>query len=246
MNWIDDFVNLKRQNVKTSKHRNQSRRGSTLSLARRGSFLRGFVASAPLYAERQGWLRGSACLATIALIHAAGGCGDLFLNQTASLGGNLAGTRGAVRIVFINHTPHRAIFTAGTYDQLSPDYAPDIVQFGPSEGDTTLGPEQTSETISIDCARVFGIGSPRLFELIRANLAAGAFDENALVDGVEFETVEQDGSPPVLAGTAPAFEALLGVDFPCNSLLIIRFEPDDLGPAEFRVDFELVVSESDR
>ena len=47
-------------------------------------------------------------------------------------------------------------------------------------------------------------------------------------------------------GFAPPFEALLGVDFPCSALLIIYFEINDAGPEPFRIDFQLIPSESDR
>ena len=66
----------------------------------------------------------------------------------------------------------------------------------------------------------------------------------------EFFSISGDGSAaapaPVSQGKAPPFEALLGVDFPCNALLIVRFEIDDLGPSPFRVDFELIPSELTR
>lgn len=51
---------------------------------------------------------------------------------------------------------------------------------------------------------------------------------------------------PVLVGSANAFEASLGVDFNCNSIVILRLEPSDVGDAAFRVDFEVVPAESTR
>jgi hypothetical protein len=51
---------------------------------------------------------------------------------------------------------------------------------------------------------------------------------------------------PTPAGVAPSFEALLGEDFPCNSLLIIFLEPNDAGPDAFRIDFQLIPSSTTR
>ena len=103
------------------------------------------------------------------------------------------------------------------------------------------------------------IGGPDLLELIEETVSADVIDEVAIVAGVEFfdvpsradeEEEEQEDDDveeePVLVGSAPPLEALLGVDFPCEALLIIRFEFDDLGPDPFRVDFELIPSGSDR
>jgi hypothetical protein len=87
-----------------------------------------------------------------------------------------------------------------------------------------------------------------MLALIAKNLPDAPLADEAVIEGVEFFSVPADASAgaPVSQGKAPAFEALLGVDFPCNALLIIRFEIDDLGPAPFRVDFELIPSESTR
>jgi hypothetical protein len=152
------------------------------------------------------------------------GCGETFVNLTASLGGDRAGERGTVRVLFIGLSEFGAIL----------------------EGDSS------SQTISIECARVFSIGAPRLLALIEQNLSEAALDDDAFVEGIEFFSIPSDDADgdesgdPVNEGGAPPFEALLGVDFPCNSLLIIRFEFDDLGPDPFRVDFELTPSESPR
>ncbi|UCC31962.1 MAG: hypothetical protein JSU86_06720 [Phycisphaerales bacterium] len=180
------------------------------------------------------------------------GCGECFVNLTASLGGDWAGERGAVRVLFINNTPHRAVFTFGSYDQADQFSQPDFAQFGLSEFGATLEGDSSSQIISIECARVFSIGGPGLLTLIEQNLSEAALDDDAFVEGVEFFSISSDGADgddsgdPVNEGSAPPFEALLGVDFPCNALLIVRFEFDDLGHDPFRVDFELIPSESTR
>ena len=189
-----------------------------------------------------------------ATVSAVGGCGEFFLNQTASLGGEVAGGRGAFRVLFINNTPYRAVFTYGSYDQTDQFSAPDFAQFGLRDSARNLEGNQASSVAPgeseshIACGRVFGIGSPELLTLIEENRPDAEVMEEALVEGVEFFEIdeEEDAAEPVSVGAAPPFEALLGADFLCGDLLIIRLEFDELGPAPFRVDFEMIPSESAR
>jgi len=176
------------------------------------------------------------------------GCGVDFSGRNASFGGDVAGSRGRVQVVFINNTPHRAVFTFATYDQTDASSEPDFRQFGHDEDGLILDGESTSNIGSLECARVFSIGGPRMLALIAENLPDAPLAEEATIEGVEFFSVSE-GDPaaaPVSQGNAPAFEVLLGVDFPCNALLIVRLEFDDLGPDQFRVDFELIPSLSTR
>ena len=175
------------------------------------------------------------------------GCGVDFSNLTASLGGNVAGGRGRVQIVFINNTPYRTVFTFATYDQTDQSSEPDFRQFSHDEDGLILEGDSTSPIGALDCGRVFSIGGPRMLALITENLPDAPIADEAFIEGVEFFSVSDDDTvAPVSQGKSPAFEALIGVDFPCNALLIVRFEIDDLGPAPFRVDFELIPSESTR
>ena len=173
-----------------------------------------------------------------------------FSNRTASLGGDIAGSRGKVQIVFINNTPHRAVFTFGTYDQTDSSSKPNFHQFSNEPAGLILEGGKTSLIGSLDCARVFSIGDPRMLALILKNLPNATVAQEAMIEGVEFFSISSDGSAaapaPVSQGKAPPFEALLGVDFPCNALLIVHYEIDDLGPSPFRVDFELIPSRSTR
>ena len=193
----------------------------------------------------------------VAAVLGLAGCGELFLNRTASLGGGTAGSRGTVRILFLNNTPYRAVFTYGSYDQTDEFHQPDFAQYRlhdslrnlDGDSQSSLGPGEPGSLIT--CARVFSIGSPEVLRLVRENRADATIREEAMVDGVEFFQIGGvDGTDaeaePVSMGSAPPFEALLGVDFPCGALLIIRFEFDDLGPDPFRIDFELVPAESER
>ena len=121
-----------------------------------------------------------------------GGCVELFLNQTASLGSGIAGERGTVRVLFINNTPYRAAFTYGSYDQTDRFSAPDFAQFGLKnsarhlDGDTESSLDPFEGGSFIACARVFGIGSPDLLRLIEENRPDATIDEDALVEGAEF------------------------------------------------------------
>ncbi|MEK6677503.1 MAG: hypothetical protein AABZ47_17855 [Planctomycetota bacterium] len=178
------------------------------------------------------------------------GSGCDLANQTASLGGNSAGGRGSIRVAFINNTSFRTLFTTGMYDSNDQDTQPDFMQFGGENSELTLNENESSDVLELGCARVFAMGSPNLLRAIRDNLPQDASDPSALVSGVQFFEPPAEGTDEsvsgVLSGVALPFEALLGVDFPCNALLIIRFETDDVGTNPFRIDFELVPSESDR
>lgn len=183
------------------------------------------------------------CMAMILLL--PGGCGEFFRNQSTSLGGDQAGSRGQLRVLFINNTPQRAVFTFGAYDQSDPAFPPDFEQFGPRGGDLTLDGDTTSTIRTVDCARVFAIGSPRLHTFITENIDAAAVIAEALVEGIDFYNVGDDGNGADRVGSAGPLEALLGVDFACNALLIVYLEPTG-DPTQFRIDFQVIPSASDR
>ena len=199
-------------------------------------------------------LKGSSAIAGLFVAAGLGlaGCGADFSNLTASFGGDTTGARGKVQVVFINNTPHRAVFTFGTYDQTDQSSKPDFRQFSNDPAGLILEGDKTSLIGSLNCARVFSIGGPRMLALIQKNLPDATLAQEAMIEGVEFFRVEAAtgdaaaAPAPVSQGKAPPFEALLGVDFPCNALLVVRFEIDDLGPAPFRTDFELILSHSTR
>ncbi|MCH7925895.1 MAG: hypothetical protein IIC51_10220, partial [Planctomycetes bacterium] len=102
----------------------------------------------------------------------ADGCAVPPANLTASFGGSTAGSRGSVRVLFINNTPQRAVFTYGTYDQTDQFSQPDFRQFGLNSTDLNLDGDSESSIDPISgqspliCARVFGVGSPDLLRLI--------------------------------------------------------------------------------
>jgi hypothetical protein len=182
-----------------------------------------------------------------------GGCGGDGANLFESFGGDVAGDRGGVQVLFLNNTPYRAVLTFGTYDQTDPAFVPDVRQFTLDDADLELGPDGASGIGALDCARVFSVGGSRMLALIAANGDAADVSSAALVEGAEFYEIPEDDDPdddvtpePILRGTAAPFEALLGVDFPCNAFLIVRLEQNPPGPNPFRVDFELIPSQTTR
>lgn len=114
-------------------------------------------------------------------------------------------------------------------------HAPEIQRLE-AGGDTGL--------VVMDCARVFSIGGPGLIDAIQDNDPdfPGDLDEPALVPGVYFSSSSLNSLNAALptAGFAAPFEAGLGVDFSCDALLIVRLEINDVGPEEFRIDFEII------
>ncbi|MCP4249101.1 MAG: hypothetical protein GY778_18820 [bacterium] len=174
-----------------------------------------------------------------------GGCDTAtYLNQTASLGGDVAGSTGPVRVTFINNTPHRAIFTFGTYNNADQFDPPDFGQrIGLATGDTLEGNSSTA-LVTLSCDRVFSVGDPELLRLIDGNIDLGEdlLNADALVEGVGFSAaaIGEDNASEATEGFAAPVRALLGVDFPCDSIIIVRFEIADVGPAPFRADFEII------
>jgi len=191
--------------------------------------------------------RHNAAVLAAILVGGLAGCGADFINQTASFGGPTAGQRGDVQVLFINNTPNRAVFTYATYDPSDPDARPDFGQFGPADENRALDGGTASPIDTLSCARTFSIGEPAVLALIENNLPEAPVVDDALVEGVQFFSIDPAGeADPVPAGAASPYVALLGVDFPCNALLIIRFEIEDAAAVPVRIDFEIIPSESDR
>lgn len=188
------------------------------------------------------------CLVLVSGLVGLGGCGAAFVNATASLGGEGAGSRGSVDVIVINNTSYSAAYVLGTFDPGDPDFAPDVIQFGLDDIGLTLGPDSQSDAISFRCARVFSIGGRRLLDLVEASFDPQNIEQVAFVDGASFfdPDPEDADAESVEVGSASALEALLGVDFNCGSILIVRLEVNDVGVEAFRVDFEVIPSESGR
>jgi|CXWL01.1.fsa_nt_gi hypothetical protein len=186
-------------------------------------------------------------ICAVALLSAAG-CGEAWVNLTASLGGDTAGgRRGSIGVIVLNNTPHRAVLTLGSYDQSGTDAQPDFFRQFELDGARVLEGNADGGSLDFKCARVFSIGGPRLLALIDSTNPADVA-QDALIEGVEFFAIDaaNPDSVPVSQGVAAPFEVLLGVDFPCNALLIFQLEVNDAGPQPFRIDFELIPSETTR
>ncbi len=187
-------------------------------------------------------------LAAASVLVGVGCTADTFKNQTASLGGDTAGSPGNIRVLFINNTPFRAIFTYGTYNNADQFDQPDARQFVGNVGGTTLEGNTSASAVTVSCDRVFSVGDTELLRLIDENVDDdGGLDADALLPAVAFSAAalgEADASVAT-EGYAPAVRALLGVDFSCGSILVIRLEQADVGPAPFRADFEVIPPRED-
>ncbi len=178
----------------------------------------------------------------------AGGCSvDTFQNQTASFGGDQAGSSGNIGVAFINNTPFRAIFTYGTYNNTDQFDQPDVDQFVSVPGGNALEGEVVGNLRTLSCDRVFSVGDSELLRLIEENADDSALAPEALFEGIAFSSapVGDERTNVATEGFAPPVRALLGVDFPCGSIIIIRFEIADLGVAPFRADFEMIPPRED-
>jgi len=187
----------------------------------------------------------------VAALLAVGGCSTgTLLNQAASRGGSQAGNQGTVRVLFLNNTPNRAFFTYGTYNNTDRTAVPTVLQAGTTAARTTLEADNFLPATDLPCDRVFSVGDVELLRLIDENLdttTRDALDQNALVEGAGFTSAPLGDENAVLAteGFSPPVRALLGVDFSCGSVLVIRYEIDDVGPGPFRAVFSVIPPRGD-
>ncbi|MCP4589707.1 MAG: hypothetical protein GY842_03090 [bacterium] len=182
------------------------------------------------------------------LLSLSGACDvDNLLNRTASFGGDTAGQRTTFPYFIINNTPYRAILTAGAYDDLDENTGPQIRQFGADAARPLLEGDSTTGTFTANCARVFAIGTPGLLSIVESNVSADQLDSAALVPGVFFSGADLDSDDAASAteGVAGPLELRLGVDFACSSMLVISLEFDDVGPNDFRIDYEVIPAAAD-
>lgn len=166
------------------------------------------------------------------------------LQNTTSLGGDVPGDRGTVRMLFINHTPFRAVFTYGTYDPLYGEFPPQFNQFVvDADPANRLEGNSESEILTLTCARVVSVGGQELIDRIESGHLSGNADLQALRPGIAFSDRPLDdpnaGEP--VAGATEGVTSRLGVDFQCESLLIYTFEVDATQPSGFRIDLEVIL-----
>lgn len=190
----------------------------------------------------------------------------VFLNNTASLGGDVPGGRGSLDVTFVNNTPYRAIFTFGTYDPQDEGSNPQYGQFAVDalQAETPFNRGLTGNTTTLRgiftplCGRVFALGTADMINRIKQDKLKPQNQaptvEDAFRTGIYFSAVgisdpdaNAKNSPPV-AYADPA-QVLQGADYFCDSLLIFTFEldPNDLDPSDgthVLVKFQSIVPET--
>lgn len=197
--------------------------------------------------SRAAYIRWSTRLLAIALAGTAA-CGPYSIfGNTSTLGGGSPGTRGSIKVTFINNTPFRAIFTYGVYDEDSTDFGPQFGQFvvSPSSSNTRsarLEGNSSSGIISLSCARVFSIGGIELISRIRSAKLDTNADEEALVAGIAFsdKPLDDPQAGEATAGRADEAITMQGTEFPCDSLLVYTFTPDSSQTSGVRVDLQVI------
>lgn len=185
-------------------------------------------------------------LCCLVLLAAAGNLScsiEDWLNFTADLGGDAPRDRGTYNMVFVNNTPHRAIFAAGSFDQFDQLAEVQFAQFGGLEASLlTLEGNSTSDVIPFNCAKLISVGGQRLIDLIIEQGSEDSLDPSVLERGVKFSSVPlgEEGSDEATEGMAQPLDIRLGTEWECGSVIIFRFEFDDVGPDPFRVDFDVL------
>jgi hypothetical protein len=186
-------------------------------------------------------VRGGLAWIVLLIAVVAAGCNvEGLLHQSASFGGATAGQRGNSEVVFINNTPYRAIFTFGAYDDWDQNTQPQLLAFGPN--DRLLEGGQASDILAVQCARVYSIGGSTMRRAAENNLDDDAVSTEALVPGVFFSSAALGDEEEALPneGVAAPLDLWIGTEFPCNSLIVYRFEVNDVGEDEFRIDYEVI------
>lgn len=188
-------------------------------------------------------------------------CHDLWINTVAPLGGDVAGGRGLVEVVFANETPYRAIFTFGIYDPQNQNSVPQFGQFAvdPQQDETAFNRGLAADTVTqrgsvlFNCGRVLSLGGQEMLDRIR-EAEASPFNNAPLIEaamrtGIYFTSAPLDD--PDANGVerydvrADPVNSLVGVNFSCDSLLIytLELDPEDAGRVRIRLDAVPAVDE---
>jgi hypothetical protein len=177
------------------------------------------------------------------------------------LGGDVAGGRGSIEVVFDNQTPYRAIFTFGTYDPQDQTSVPVYGQFAvdPEQDETPFNRGLDPDTVSprgsvfINCGRVFSLGGQELINrieaedvepfnnapVIEAALRTGIYFTAAPLDDPDANAVEN------FAIRADPVVSLVGVDYGCDSLLVYTLRLDPENSERVIVDLAVVPAEEE-
>lgn len=170
---------------------------------------------------------------------------EFILNNTASLGGDIAGGRGALDIVFDNQTPYRAIFTFGVYDPQNKNAVPAYGQFAvnnsqPANQFNRGLPANTTTAIRSfvsPCGRLVSFGGEDMIDRIQkldiAPLSGAPIVEAAFRTGIYFIDTPVDGADPNAEQSSvihiDAVNSFLGTDYECDARLLYQFviDPND-------------------
>lgn len=220
----------------------------------RGSHHRSVDEMTPL--PRLSGFRTGHRLAVLAIVLLFSCTPEAFLNNTSSLGGTNPGQRGDIRLLFINNTPYRAIFTFGTYDPQDQEDEPQYLQYVVDAGQTAtdfnrgLSGNTSTDEITFECGRTVSIGDQQMITRILDKdvdpLDGSLRYDVALREGVFFsDRPIDDPEPNADNGTEVASAeprvTLQGAEFQCDSLLIYSFELDDTQPGGVRIDIDVVL-----
>jgi len=167
------------------------------------------------------------------------GCPDtVWRNLTKERTGNIS-------MQFINNTRYRAAFSFGTWD--ASDRTP-----GPVTLQQLRVPANSSSTAAtVPCRRNAAVATKDFVDRViatKTDEATTSFDADSFDTVVHFSAAASDSDAAALptAGTALGVEKLLGVDYSCADLLVFTFTEDPDAEGGFRVDFEVILDQTNQ
>jgi len=182
-------------------------------------------------------------LLAVFLVTLACNPGEVFINNTTSLGGASPGTRGNLEVAFINNTPYFASFTFGVFDPLYETLIPESSRFAADADPALLRLERnsTSDFFPFTCGRVISVGDHDFIEAIRTRDTDA--DLTTLQEGITFSDLLLT-DPDVQSFTVNNVNnqtQLLGVHYQCESRVIFTFELDSTQPKGIRIDVDVIL-----
>lgn len=165
-----------------------------------------------------------------------------FWNNVASLGGSTPGSRGSVKVAFVNNTPYFAVFTYGIYDPLNDSRTPEYEQFFADEDHTTqrLERNSTSSTVTFETARVLSLGGQNMFDMLSQRGATPTDDTGVGITFTDKLTTDSTAQK-VTINNFNNQTLELGPQFTTGSTVIYTFEVDSTVTGGIRVDYEVIL-----
>lgn len=179
------------------------------------------------------------------------GCFEAIIHNLVPLGGDTPGSRGELRVKFVNNTPYFVVFAFGIWDPLDEFSTPLFEQFLAQDDEPIrrLERNSTSPELAFPCARVISLGSTGFIEAIQNRTIDPEEDLSALRFGVTFtdKLLTDPTAQTFVINEFPNQEARIGIDFDCEEIVTFTFELDDTRPRGIRVDIstELIPEETD-